>query len=89
MRLGPPPCIAILVTVGRADVVCEKLAALGGAATSDGVKADRAAGLGPMIVVAAGSVSTSGPPITRIVRGRLSKTAGSNMMMSGPGWLLA
>ena len=44
---------------------------------------------GPMIVVVAGSVSTSGPPVRTIVRGVLPKTAGSKVMVSGPGWLLA
>ena len=44
---------------------------------------------GPTIVVVAGSVSTSGPTITRIVRRLLPNSAGSNVMLSGPGWLLA
>src|SRR5262249_7717756 len=44
---------------------------------------------GPMIVVVALSVSTSGPPISLIVRGPLPKTAASNLMGSGPGRLFA
>ena len=44
---------------------------------------------GPMIVVVAGSVRTSGPPVSRIVRRSVPKTAGSKVMVSGPGWLLA
>ena len=44
---------------------------------------------GPMIVVVAGLVITSGPPLIWIVLGLAPEPVGSRRMVSGPGWLLA